>query len=52
MSDLFWLKIEQMARLHSSFATSRGKPRVDDRRVLSGTVIINHDALRGRYALA
>ena len=36
MSDLFWLTDAQMARLEPCFPKSHGKPRVDDRRVLSG----------------
>jgi len=36
MSDLFWLSDEQMARLSPFFPKSHGRPRVDDRRVLSG----------------
>lgn len=35
MSDLYWLTDEQMARLAPYFPKSHGKPRVDDRRVLS-----------------
>jgi transposase len=34
MSDLFWLTDAQMERLRPFFPKSRGKPRVDDRRVL------------------
>jgi transposase len=37
MSDLYWLTEEQMARLSPYFPKSHGKPRVDDRRVLSGS---------------
>jgi len=36
MSSLFWLTEAHMARLQPSFPKSHGKPRVDDRRVLSG----------------
>lgn len=38
MSDLYWLTDEQMDRLRPYFLKSHGKPRVDDRRVLSGIV--------------
>jgi transposase len=38
MSDLYWLTDEQMARLEPYFLKSHGKPRVDDRRVLSDIV--------------
>ena len=46
MSDFFWLTDEQMARLRPFFPRSHGRPRVDDRRVLSGIILINHDGLR------
>jgi transposase len=48
MSDLFWLTDEQMARLQPFFPRSHGRPRVDDRRVLSGIIFINRNALRWR----
>jgi transposase len=50
MSDLFWLTDEQMARLQPFFPKSHGKPRVDDRRVLSGIVFVNRNGLRWRDA--
>ena len=37
MSDLYCLTDEQMARLAPYFPKSHGKPRVDDKRVLSGS---------------
>ena len=46
MSNLFWLSDAQMARLEPFFPKSHGKPRVDDRRVLSGIVFINRNGLR------
>lgn len=46
MSNLFWLTDAQMARLRPYVAKSRGKPRVDDRRVLSGIIFINRNGLR------
>ena len=46
MSDLYWLTDEQMARLRPYFPKSHGKPRVDDRRVLSGIVFVNRNGLR------
>jgi transposase len=46
MSDLYWLTDEQMARLELYFPKSHGKPRVDDRRVLSGIVFVNRNGLR------
>ena len=50
MSDLFWLTDEQMARLQPCFPRSHGRPRVDDRRVLSGIIFINRNGLRWRDA--
>ena len=50
MSDLFWLSAAQMARLEPYFPKSYGKPRVDDRRVLSGIILINRNGLRWRDA--
>jgi transposase len=52
MSDLFWLTDAQMARLKPFFPKSHGKPRVDDKRVLSGIVFINRNGLRWRDAPA
>ncbi len=52
MSDLFWLTDAQMARLKPFFPKSHGKPRVDDRRVLSGIIFINRNGLRWRDASA
>ena len=46
MSNLFWLTDAQMARLEPFFPKSHGKPRVDDRRVLSGIIFINRNGLR------
>jgi transposase len=44
--SLFWLTDRQMARLQPFFPKSHGKPRVDDRRVLSGIIFINRNGLR------
>ena len=46
MSNLYWLTEEQMARLRPYFPKSHGKPRVDDRRGLSGIVFVNRNGLR------
>ena len=46
MADTFWFTEAQMARLRPLFAKSYLKPRVDDRRALSGTIFINHGDLR------
>ena len=52
MSSLFWLTEAQVARLEPYFPKSHGKPRVDDRRVLSGIIFINRNGLRWRDAPA
>nr|WP_240705132.1 hypothetical protein [Pacificoceanicola onchidii] len=46
MSDLFWLRDAQMARLEPCFPKSHGKPCVDGRRLLSGIVFNNRNGLR------
>lgn len=46
MSNLYWLTDAQMERLKPFFPKSHGKPRVDDRRVLSGIIFINRNGLR------
>lgn len=50
MIDLFWLTHVKMARLAPFFPKSHGKPRVDDRRDLSGIIFINRDGVRWRDA--
>ena len=50
MSDLFWLTDAQVSRLAPFFPKSHGKPRVDDRRVLSGIIFVNRNGLRWRDA--
>ena len=50
MSDLYWLSDAQMSKLEPFFPKSHGKPRVDDRRVLSGIIFINRNGLRWRDA--
>ena len=52
MTDLFWLSEAQMARMAPFFPRSRGRARVDDRRVLSGIVFVNRNGLRWRDAPA
>jgi transposase len=46
LNDLFWLSDEQRERLRPFFPKSHGKPRVDDRQVLSGIILVNHNGLR------
>lgn len=50
MSDLFWLTDGRVERLRPFFPKSRGRPRVYDRRVLSGIVFVNKNGLRWRDA--
>jgi transposase len=50
MSDLNWLTDQQMARLKPFFPKSHDRPRVDDRRVLSGIIFVNCNGLRWRDA--
>ena len=50
MIDLYWLTDDQMARLEPFFPKSHGRPRVDDRRVLSGIIFVNCNGLRWRDA--
>jgi transposase len=45
MSELFWLTEAQMARLRHFLPKSHGRPRVDDRRVLSGIIFFNRNGL-------
>ena len=51
MSNLFWLTDVQMAQLQPFFPKSHGKPRVDDRRVLSVIIFISRNGLRWRSAV-
>jgi transposase len=46
MNNLFWLTDAQVERLRQFFPKSHGKPRGDDRRVLSGIIFINRNGLR------
>ncbi|GBR69414.1 IS5 family transposase [Gluconobacter kanchanaburiensis NBRC 103587] len=46
MSDLFWLTDKRMERLLPFFSKSHGRPRIDDRRVLSGIIFVNRNGLR------
>lgn len=50
MSSLFWLTVAHKARPEPFFPRSHGKPREDDRRVLSGMIFINRTGLRWRDA--
>ena len=46
MSGLYCLTNEQIARLQPFFLKSHGKPRVDDRRVLSGIIFVDRHGPR------
>ena len=46
MSGLIWLSDEQMARIAPYFPKSHGRPRVDDRRVISGIIYIIRNGLQ------
>jgi transposase len=46
MGNLLWLTDVQTARLQPFVPKSHGKPRMDDRRALSGIVFINRNGLR------
>jgi len=52
MSGYFWLTDQPMARLRPFFPHSRGKPHVDDRRVLNGIVQIKKNRLQWKDAPA
>ena len=43
MDDLFWLTDAQVTCMAPFFPKSRGRPRADDRRVLSGIVFVNRN---------
>ena len=45
MSADFWLTEAQLSRLEPYFPKPRGKPRVDDRKVLSGIIYIQRNGL-------
>ena len=46
MSEPFWLSGHQFEALVPHFPRSRGKARVDDRRVLSGIIHVQRNGLR------
>ena len=50
MSGPFWLTAEQVERLRPHFPKARGKPKVDDRRMLSGTLHVLRDGLHWQDA--
>ncbi|QXI65763.1 hypothetical protein CP157_03555 (plasmid) [Paracoccus marcusii] len=46
MNNFIWLTDAPMERRRPFFPKSHGKPRVDDRRVLSSIIFINRSGLR------
>jgi transposase len=50
MSDLFLLSRAQLRRVEPFFPRSRGLPRVDDRRVISGIVYVIRNGLQWKDA--
>ena len=50
MSELWMLSGAQMRRIEPYFPLSRGMPRVDDRRVISGIIFVIRNGLRWRDA--
>ena len=50
MSERFWLTDAQMELLGPFFPRSRGKPRVDDLRVLSGIIFMQRNGLMWKDA--
>lgn len=52
MPDWFWLSAAQVVLISVHFPRSRGKPRMDDRRVLSGIIHVIRNGLRWRDAPA
>ena len=52
MIELYWLTEAQVERLKPFFPKSRGKPRVDDRKVLSGIIFIQRNGLMWKHAPA
>jgi len=48
MSDQYWLTKAQLKNIGSFFPRTRGIPRVDDRRVVSGIIHVIRNGLRWR----
>lgn len=52
MSGLIWLTEAQMRKIEPYFLSSRGVPRVDDRRMILGIIFVIRNGLRWRDAPA
>ncbi len=50
MTELFLLSDQQMSRINPHFPRSHGKPRVDDRRVVSGNLYVIRNGLQWKDA--
>jgi transposase len=50
MSELFLLSERPMVRISPHFPRSHGKPRVDDRRVISGIIYVIRNGLQWKDA--
>ena len=50
MYDHYWLTEHQLERIKPYFPLPHGKPRVDDRRVISGIIHVIRNGLRWRDA--
>ena len=50
MSDHYWLTEPQLERIKPWFPRSHGRPRVDDRRAISGIIHVIRNGLRWRDA--
>jgi len=50
MSDHYWLTKPQLERIKPYFPRPHGRPRVDDRRVISGIIHVIRNGLRWRDA--
>jgi transposase len=50
LSEVWLLSEAQMRRIKPHFPLSQGTPRVDDRRIVSGTVVLSRKGLRWRNA--
>jgi transposase len=50
MSNLIWLPKAKMSRIQSYFPLSHWVPRIDDRRVISGIILVLRNGLRWRDA--
>lgn len=50
MSDCYWLTEPQLERIKPYFPRAHGRPRVDDRRLISGIIHVIRNGLRWRDA--